>query len=169
MKTDDSACPASCPEEALHLDEFIPYRLSVLSNTVSLSIAQAYEREFGLTVPQWRILAVLARYPNLSASEVAERTKMDKVAVSRAVAGLLEQRRVVRTYDTVDRRRSMLRLSTVGQAVYTQVAPMALRYEKALLDALSPADRRALDRLLSRLLERAIALQGSNEPAPASL
>lgn len=169
MNNDDTLSIAPRPEGELHLDDFIPYRLSVLSNTVSLAIAQAYEREFGLTVPQWRIMAVLARYPNLSASEVAERTKMDKVAVSRAVAGLLEQRRIVRTYDKDDRRRSMLRLSSVGQTVYTQVAPMALRYEKSLLDALSPTDRRALDRLLSRLLERAIVLQGSNEPSPASL
>ena len=69
----------------LHLDRFIPYRLSVLTNTVSMIIAGAYEREFGLSIPQWRVIAVLARYPDLSAVEVAERTAMDKVAVSRAV------------------------------------------------------------------------------------
>ena len=67
----------------------MPYRLSVLTNIVSMSIAEAYEREFGLTIPQWRVIAVLARYPDLSAIEVAERTAMDKVAVSRAVQGLL--------------------------------------------------------------------------------
>jgi DNA-binding MarR family transcriptional regulator len=142
-------------EDKLHLDRFIPYRLSVLANTVSMSIAAAYEREFGLTIPQWRVLAVLARYPNLSAIEVAERTAMDKVAVSRAVQGLLSSKRIVRTYDKGDRRRSMLRLSAAGQSVYSRVAPLALRYEKELLDALSPSDRRALDRLIGRLLERA--------------
>ena len=82
--TDDRA------DNPLHLDRFIPYRLSVLSNTVSMIIAGAYEREFGLSIPQWRVIAVLARYPDLSAVEVAERTAMDKVAVSRAVQGLLD-------------------------------------------------------------------------------
>ncbi len=72
----------------MQLDRFIPYRLSVLTNTVSMVIASAYEREFGLTIPQWRVMAVLARYPELSAIEVAERTAMDKVAVSRAVQGV---------------------------------------------------------------------------------
>jgi DNA-binding MarR family transcriptional regulator len=141
--------------DKLHLDRFVPYRLSVLSNTVSLSIAKTYAREFGLTIPEWRVMAVLARYPNLSAIEVAERTAMDKVAVSRAVQSLLAARRLVRTYDKSDRRRSMLRLSAAGRAVYTQVAPLALQYESKLLDALSASDRRALDRLLERLMERA--------------
>ena len=150
----------SASPDRLHLEHFVPYRLSVLTNIVSMSIAEAYEREFGLSIPQWRVIAVLARYPDLSAIEVAERTAMDKVAVSRAVQGLLAQRRLLRTYDSGDRRRTRLRLSTAGQSVYTRVAPLALNYEKKLLDALSPTDRRALDRLLGRLVERARRLSG---------
>lgn len=144
--------------DRLHLDRFVPYRLSVLSNVVSMSIAAAYEREFGLTIPQWRVVAVLARYPNLSAIEVAERTAMDKVAVSRAVQGLLADKRLVRGLDKHDRRKSVLRLSSAGQDVYTRIAPLALGYERRLLGTLSVADRRQLDRLISRLLERARAL-----------
>lgn len=147
--------------DKLHLERFVPYRLSVLTNTVSMSIAAAYEREFSLTIPQWRVIAVLARYPNLSAIEVAERTAMDKVAVSRAVQALLAARRLIRTYDAGDRRKSRLRLSPAGQAVYTRVAPLALRYEKRLIDALSPSDRRVLDRLIGRLMERAKSLADS--------
>ena len=98
---------------------------------------------------------MLARYPDLSAIEVAERTAMDKVAVSRAVQGLLADRRLVRAYDSGDRRRTRLRLSNAGQSVYSLVAPLALSYEKKLLDALSPTDRRVLDRLLGRLVDRA--------------
>jgi len=146
--------------DRLHLEHFVPYRLSVLTNIVSMSIAEAYEREFGLSIPQWRVIAVLARYPDLSAIEVAERTAMDKVAVSRAVQGLLARLRLLRTYDSGDRRRTRLRLSAAGQSVYTRVAPLALSYEKKLLDALSPTDRRALDRLLGRLVERARRLSG---------
>jgi DNA-binding MarR family transcriptional regulator len=149
--------------DRLHLDRFVPYRLSVLSNIVSMSIAQAYQREFGLTIPEWRVLAVLARYPNLSAIEVAERTAMDKVAVSRAVQSLLSSRRLVRAYDKGDRRRSMLRLSAAGRAVYTRVAPLALSYERKLLNALSASDRRALNRLIERLMDRARLLDHIGE------
>ena len=141
--------------DRLHLDRFIPYRLSVLSNTVSMNIARAYAREFDLSIPEWRVLAVLARYPDLSAVDVAERSAMDKVAVSRAVQSLLASRRLVRSYDKVDRRRSVLRLSAAGRSVYTRVAPLALGYEQRLLSALTATERRSLDRLLSVLLERA--------------
>lgn len=147
--------------DRLHLDRFVPYRLSVLTNIVSVSIAHTYEREFGLSIPEWRVLAVLARYPNLSAIEVAERTAMDKVAVSRAVQSLLASRRLVRSYHKGDRRRSMLRLSAMGRAVYTRVAPLALKYERMLLNSLSASDRRALDRLIGRLIERARSLNHS--------
>jgi DNA-binding MarR family transcriptional regulator len=141
--------------DKLHLDRFVPYRLSVLSNIVSMSIAQAYEREFGLTIPQWRVLAVLSRYPNLSAVEVAQRTAMDKVAVSRAVQALVGARRVTRASHSNDRRKSVLRLTATGKSVYSRVAPLALGYEKRLLGALSATDRRTLDRLIERLMVRA--------------
>jgi DNA-binding MarR family transcriptional regulator len=147
------------PADRLHLDRFIPYRLSVLTNIVSMSIAHAYEREFGLSIPEWRVMAVLARYPDLSAIEVAERTAMDKVAVSRAVQSLLARRRLTRGYDRIDKRRSMLRLSSAGQSVYKRVAPLALNYERKLLDALSASDQRALDRLIGRLIERARSME----------
>lgn len=139
----------------------MPYRLAVLTNIVSMSIANAYEQEFGLTIPEWRVIAVLARYPNLSAIEVSERAAMDKVAVSRAVQGLVAARRVVRAYDKGDRRRTMLRLSPTGRSVYTRVAPLALRYERRLLNTLSSADRRALNRLIGQLIERAREIDGN--------
>jgi DNA-binding MarR family transcriptional regulator len=150
-----SEAPSREAADRLHLDRFIPYRLSVLTNTVSMLIARAYERRFGLSIPEWRLIAVLARYPELSAVEVAERTAMDKVAVSRAVTRLLARRRITRAYDKGDRRRSILRLSAGGEAVYRKVAPLALRYEEELLAALSALERRTLDELLGRLTARA--------------
>jgi DNA-binding MarR family transcriptional regulator len=139
----------------LELDHFLPYRLSVLSNIVSTAISGAYEKRFGLTIPEWRVLAVLAMTPDLSAAEVAQRTAMDKVAVSRAVASLLDERRIVRKTARADRRRSLLRLSAAGRRVYAQVVPMALAYERDLLAPLTQKDREAVDRAVRILLGRA--------------
>jgi len=142
-------------ETTLELDQFLPYRLSVLSNIVSTAISGAYEKRFGLTIPEWRVMAVLAMTPGLSAAEVAQRTAMDKVAVSRAVASLLRARRIVRQTARADRRRSLLRLSTAGEKVYAQVVPMALDYERDLLAPLSLKDREVVDRAIRILLGRA--------------
>src|SRR3954454_12826409 len=51
---------------ALILEEFLPYRLSVLTSTVSRALARMYEQRFGLTVAEWRIMAILARFGPLS-------------------------------------------------------------------------------------------------------
>ena len=64
----------------LALESFLPYRLSVLSNRISNDIAQFYQRRFGLSVTEWRAMAVIGRYPGISAVDVTERTAMDKVA-----------------------------------------------------------------------------------------
>lgn len=142
----------------IKLESFLPYRLSVLANVTSSAIASAYEKRFGLSIPEWRVIAVLTRHPGLSAREVAERTRMDAVAVSRAVNRLLRAGRLRRAVAPDDRRRSILQVSAKGAAVYRRVAPLALEFERALLDSLAPGDRTTLDRLLRELTARAEAL-----------
>ncbi|HZF26173.1 MAG TPA: MarR family transcriptional regulator [Steroidobacteraceae bacterium] len=142
----------------LNLEHFVPYRLSVLTNIVSTAIAGAYATRFGLSIPEWRVIAVLGPEPGLSAAQVAERTAMDKVAVSRAVSSLLQSRRIARAFANSDRRRSVLKLTRSGESVYWRVVPFARRYERALLASLSNAERVRLDRLLARLKRRAIEL-----------
>ena len=137
------------------LDAFIPYRLSVLTNRVSGAIARHYAERFGLTIPEWRVMAVLGDTPGLSAREVAARTAMDKVQVSRAVASLAAARRVKRTQDEKDGRVTRLSLSRAGRAVYDEIVPLALHLEETLLAALTAEERRAFDRLLSKLARQA--------------
>ncbi|MBJ6984907.1 MarR family transcriptional regulator [Luteimonas sp. MC1750] len=138
----------------LDLERFIPYQLSVLSNVVSQEIAEAYGDRFGLAITEWRILAVLGRFPGMSAVGVAERSAMDKVAVSRAVARLLERGLLHRETHGDDRRRSVLELSDAGREVYSEVAPLALSYERELLAPLSDEERLQFSRMLDRLGER---------------
>jgi DNA-binding MarR family transcriptional regulator len=135
----------------LELEHFLPYRLSVLSNRISQEIARLYADRFALNVTEWRLLAVLGRYPDLTATELVERTAMDKVAVSRAVASLVDDGRLTRKVDGEDRRRTKLRLTAKGYRIYDEVAPLALAYQQRLLSELDAADRAQLESLLSRL------------------
>ena len=144
--------------DVLDLNAFLPYRLSILSNTVSAAIARLYAERFGLTVPGWRVMAILAQYPGISAAEVAVRTAMDKVAVSRAVALLMEAGHLARQFADDDRRRSVLTLSATGWRVYDQVVPLARRIETELAESLTADDRADFDRLLALLTERAVGL-----------
>jgi DNA-binding MarR family transcriptional regulator len=143
----------------LVLDAFLPYRLSVVTNRISSAIARQYADRFGLTIPEWRVMAVLGDTPGLSAREVAARTAMDKVQVSRAVASLMAARRVERTQDKKDGRVTHLFLSRAGRAVYDEIVPLALHLEETLLSALTAKERRALDRLLTKLARQVRLLQ----------
>ncbi|MFT3791157.1 MAG: MarR family winged helix-turn-helix transcriptional regulator [Rudaea sp.] len=135
----------------LELEQFLPYRLSVLSNTASRAIADLYERRFGLSIAEWRTMAVLGSYAGIAAREVAERTAMDKVAVSRALARLIADGRVRRRTAAHDKRQSVLGLTAKGWKVYAEVAPLALEHEKRLLAHLNAEERRWLAHILDRL------------------
>lgn len=145
-------------DDSLVLERFLPYRLSVLSNRLSAAIAEAYSSRFGLSIPEWRVMAVLALSPGLSAAEVAERTAMDKVAVSRAVGRLLSTGRARRETAAGDRRRSVLELTPDGRRIYRRIAPALRRYEAELVAGLSAPERRQLAALLERLERRARGL-----------
>jgi len=142
-------------KDELILEEFLPYRLSVLAHTISTTIAKVYEKQFGVSIPEWRVIAILGRFPGLSAVEVADRTMLDKVAVSRAVSKLIKNGRIDREFADADRRRSILNLSAAGQVVHNEIAPLALAFERELLQGISAADYDAFNLVVERLLARA--------------
>lgn len=152
MSTDRKRIPPSAEHAPLELEHFLPYRLSILSNAISQSIADDYQRRYDLSVTEWRVMAVLARFDGLSAREVAERTLMDKVAVSRALARLVEAGRVTRATHAGDKRRSVLGLSEAGWALHDEVAPMARAREREVLAKLDGEEQRWLTRILDRLM-----------------
>ena len=152
------------PDHArLDLDRFLPYRLSVLSNRLSSAIAREYSQRFDLGVTEWRVMAILGRTPELSANQVAQRAAMDKVAVSRAVARLLASGRIERDFDEDDRRRSVLRLSEAGYAIYDEVVPLALDFERQVLGELPTQERALLFRLLDRLDELELRAEAASK------
>jgi len=139
----------------LILEDFLPYRLSILSNTVSRTIARIYDRRFSLSIPEWRVIAILGRFPGLSAVEVVDRTLMDKVAVSRAVTKLIKSGRLDRQLADGDRRRSVLNLSEEGRRVHDEIAPLAMQFESDLLHGIHKGDIERLNIIMERLLAKA--------------
>lgn len=135
----------------LILERFLPYRLSVVTNRISGALSRHYATRFGIGIPEWRVIANLGRHPGLSANEVAERSAMDKVTVSRAVAALEQKGLLERARDDADKRRSRLVLSAQGQKVYTEIAPLALGFERDLLTALTTEEYAQLDRIIEKL------------------
>jgi DNA-binding MarR family transcriptional regulator len=145
-------------DRALRLDGFVPYRLSITSNAVSDVIASAYRALFGLNVPQWRLITVLAELGSASQLQLGAATRMDKVTVSRAAIGLFDRGLVRRSPNPEDKRSHLLTLTREGRMLYDQVAPKALALEDAILAGFSREEVASLLGMLQRLQDAASQL-----------
>ncbi len=125
---------------ALILDSFIPYRLSITSNLVSARIARAYEALFGLTIAEWRLVAVVAETGSTTQQAIGVRTRMDKVTVSRAAIALVERGLLERSRQPGDGRSHLLTLTAAGGDLYAQVVPKALELERRIFGQLDAAE-----------------------------
>ncbi len=135
----------------LKLDEFLPYRLSVVSNRVSETIARAYRDAFGLSIPEWRVIAVTAESEGLTQQQVGARTCMDKVTVSRAAIALTRRNLIVRAHGTADRRARILQLTEKGRTLYAEVVPRARELEAKIFGAFSMRELSDLNEILGRI------------------
>lgn len=145
---------ARAADRVFVLENYVPFRLSVLANRMTRAVSRVYMQRFHLAAPEWRTLAVLGRFGAMSANGVVERTAMDKVRVSRAIGRLLELGYITRKTDTEDRRRAVLELTAAGHAVYRQIVPRALAVEEDLMHALTRDERNAFGSLLAKLEAR---------------
>lgn len=135
----------------LRLDAFLPFRLSVTSNMVSDAIASTYQALFGLTIPEWRLVAVIAEDDGTTQQQVGRRTCMDKVTVSRATIALVDRGLIERRPHQTDRRSQSLHLTASGRDLYAQVAPKALELEQRIFASFDPREVAAFSAMLVRI------------------
>jgi DNA-binding MarR family transcriptional regulator len=143
----------------LDLQRFFPYRLAVLAEDVSRTVAQLYTDRFDLTRQEWRVLAAVAANRQMAAKEIAEYSTLDKMSVSRAVAALEAKALIDRAEDPADRRNKLLTLTPSGRALYQKIVPLVRAREDYLLEALSESEREILDGMLDKLASRARSLR----------
>ena len=134
------------------------YRLSALSNRLTLWSARVYRREFGTGVLEWRVLAILAELGPAMARDVAEFWVLDKSNVSRAVRRLTARGMIEQTSHPVDGRSRILTLTGRGRALHRRIAARSREREEALFKGFSTSERKKLATLLDRLDERARTL-----------
>jgi DNA-binding MarR family transcriptional regulator len=123
--------------KAFNLDDFIPYLVNVLASRLSLDLARVYQSRFGISIPEWRVLAHLKGHAKVSVRDVYDRVAMDKVKVSRAAARLKASGYIVKDIHPTDHRLVELQLSERGRALVAKIAPLAVAYENEVLSRLS--------------------------------
>ena len=164
-RTRAAAPPSASNDGVLTLEDFLPYRLNVLATIVSQGFARLYSDRFGISIPEWRVIAMLGQHGTLTSKGIGERTHMHKTMVSRAVTDLERHNLVSRQPNREDKREVFLTLTESGRQVYTEIIPLARDYAARLTADLSEADRAAFDRIIAMLRERSGIVFGAERPA----
>ena len=148
----------------IELEHFLPYRLNVVAEAVSRALALLYEKRHGISIAEWRVIATLGQFKQMTAKEVGQHSRMHKTKVSRAVVRLEKRGCVARTSNVADLREAFLELTEDGLAIYDDLVPRALAFERKLADALSQQEQDALDALLTKLERTALGQDGETKP-----
>lgn len=141
------------------LDTFFPYQLAATAEAFSRRLVDVYGREYGLSREEWRLLFLLAGAKNLTSLDLAQRTTLDKVQISRAAQKLCEKGLIQRRTDNNDRRLRVYTCTGKGQALFAELFPIVESKAKAILDAMRPADR-------NKLMDGLAALQSAIARVP---
>ena len=139
------------PDAAFDLGDFFPYLVRIFYRSVNEVVSSVYTQSYGLTVSQWRTMAVLGPYNAMSASQIVSLSSMDKVNVSRAIKGLQTRGLLKRDIDGDDRRRAVLRLTEKGRHIFHALVPLVKQAEEKCLQDLSAQERSMLISLMERV------------------
>ena len=164
-KSGRNGAPPPANGDAFRLEDYLPYRLAVAANRVTRLCARRYSETYGLSIPEWRVLAVVGRFGTLSPSAVGEWTAMDKVKVSRAAANLVARGMLRQTQDPEDGRGRLLRLTRKGSAVHDGMVPLACELEGQLADGMSRTEWSSLLKALDKLNTHLQEFDGANDGA----
>jgi len=154
-----SAPPAQRPFD---FSRYLPYHLSFPVGAVSRVLAEAMHSRFGLKSAHWRIMAFLGSRGPVSTRDLASYLSTEKSAISRATSELIARGYVLRVLHPVDRRLLMLHFSPKGKRLFEQMSAVALDYEDALLEHVTPEEVAVLDSALGKLRRAALAYEAAN-------
>ena len=136
------------------LTNSLAFRMVKLVNVLTREFQRDFEAELDLGLPEWRVIAALQRRPGLAAADIARLTGQTPMIISRAVKRLLSMDRIERRAVRGDGRRFQLFLTAAGTHVFKQISPLAIRWERALVDEMLPQDIISISNLIDGAIER---------------
>jgi len=148
-----SEAVAAQPGPSLRLEAHLPHALGAAAIAVGRLIARAYQDRFGLSVIEWRLMALLAEIGPAAERDIFARAAADRPVARRAVRALIKR-------GVAEAGGGRLALTADGRRLYDEIAPLALAWEATLVTGFSPGEVTALKHLLKRLRAAAERLGG---------
>jgi DNA-binding MarR family transcriptional regulator len=150
-------------KDALHVEGLLTFRLTALLFKVRGGVIHDL-KAYGVAEREWRVLALIANYEPITASELIAVRPLDKASVSRAVASLVERKLIVAINHPTDGRARTLQLTKQGRALYTKLAPVSVARNEKVLAVLTPTERDQLFATFDKLQAHVEQLQADCKP-----
>jgi MarR family transcriptional regulator, organic hydroperoxide resistance regulator len=141
------------------LADYLPY----LVNRIGARMAEGFSAEvarFGVSLPEWRVLAALWPDHTRSQIELAALTSIETSTLSRLLTAMERRGLVQRTRSRDDARVVGVAASAKGKETTRSILPLAQRTEAMAVAGLNPTEVKRLKALLVRVF--------ANLPAPVS-
>jgi DNA-binding MarR family transcriptional regulator len=135
--------------------DLLSFRLLRLSNTLGLYSSRRYRSQFDVTLPEWRVLSIIALQKTTSARDISRALATDKAWVGQTVQKLERRGFVRRVLDRQDGRRTLVSLTSQGKQVHDAIMANAQRRQERLLGRLGDDDARRLIASLDQLQDEA--------------
>jgi DNA-binding MarR family transcriptional regulator len=138
------------------ISDLLSYRVHVVANLLSRGAELRYRREFGVSLWEWRTIALLGAADDpLSLGHLAHAAGIDKSQMSRVVSGLAKRRIVLREAHPGDARGVRLTLTRSGRKLYDGLIRAAAERDTAFRNCLSAKEKDVFERVLTKLAGQA--------------
>lgn len=139
-------------DDVIDTDDFTPRLLHLLSNALVWRESRLLREEFSLGTNDWRVISVLSVRPGATSTEISEFVAMNKAIVSKSVNTLIARGLIV----PADGRRGSrhLYLTRAGAEMHDRMKPISMQGQEIVLSDLSVDERRQLNHLLTRMLQK---------------
>ncbi len=137
--------------EPKSVTDLLTYRLLRLSNTLGLYSSRRYRAELDVSLPEWRVLSIVALLETTSARDISRALATDKAWVGLTVQKLEKRGFLRRVSDRRDGRRTLVSLTRQGKDVHDTIMANARRRQRRLLGTLGDRDAETVIVGLERL------------------
>ena len=129
-------------------EDHIPHRLQLLAKMIDRETSKQLQREFGMSIAEWRVRAYICAAGPASAADVGAASAIDRAEVSRAVAKLERDALIARTVDPNHRKRLILEPTAAGRESFTRIRGQRRRYFQMIMSDIPLQTREQLNSAL---------------------
>ncbi|MEM7443134.1 MAG: MarR family winged helix-turn-helix transcriptional regulator [Pseudomonadota bacterium] len=146
--------PRASAENLETLDRFLTHRITVLSHLLTRTAQRWHEKNSGLSLTAWRMLAILAGFGPMTQTQIGEIIFIDLARISRVKTSLVAKGLVSEIPDPADNRRTILAATKSGAALYRKLLPSALKRQEGLYEQFSEEEVAVFNRVLDGMIDQ---------------